>query len=53
MNEAHFAEIEKTMLYISGARARAERAAEAELAALHKRLLQRTYFAVPKAQLSL
>ncbi len=29
------------------------RAAEAELAALHKRLLQRTYFAVPKAQLSL
>ncbi len=72
MNEAHFAEIEKTMLYISDARARAERsakglekdgakahlvevlrAAEAELAALHKRLLQRTYFAVPKAQLSL
>jgi septation ring formation regulator EzrA len=72
MNEAHFAEIEKTLLYISDARERAERAlktlekdgaaahlvealrsGEAELAALHKRLLQQTYFAVPKAQLSL
>lgn len=72
MNEAHFGEIEKTMLYISDARERAERsvkalekdgaevhlvealkAAEAELAALHKRLLQQTCFAVPKAQLSL
>lgn len=72
MNEAHFSEIEKTLLYISEARERAERAmrtlekdgaeahlvealrsADAELAALHKRLLQQTYFAVPKEQLSL
>lgn len=72
MNEAHFSEIEKTLLYISEARERAERAAkalekdgaephlvealrtgEAELAALHKKLFQQTYFAVPKAQLSL
>ena len=72
MNEAHFAEIEKALLYISDVRERAERsakglqkdgadahlvealtAAEAELAAIHRRLLQKTYFAVPKAQLSL
>lgn len=72
MNEAHFSEIEKTMLYISDARERAERAAkalerdgaeahlidavraaEADLAALHKRLLQQTHFAVPKVQMSL
>ncbi len=72
MNEAHFSEIEKTLLYISEARERAERAmrmlerdgaeghlvealrtSEAELTALHKRLLQQTYFAVPKEQLSL
>lgn len=72
MDEAHFSEIEKTLLYISDARERAERAlralekdgaeehliaalrsAEAELAALHKRLLQQTYFAVPREQLSL
>lgn len=70
MNEAHFSEIERALLYISDARERAERsaaalakdgaeehlvaalrAAEADLAALHKRLLQSTYFAVPKAQL--
>jgi hypothetical protein len=72
MDEAHFSEIEKTLLYISEARERAERAmralekdgaeahlvealrsADADLAALHKRLLQQTYFAVPKEQLSL
>jgi hypothetical protein len=72
MSEAHFAEIEKAMLYISDARERAERsarslekdgadahliealrAAETDLAALHKRLLQQTHFAVPKAQMSL
>jgi hypothetical protein len=72
MNEAHFGEIEKVLLYISDARERAERsakalekdgaeahlveavrAAEADLAALHKRLLQATYFAVPRAQMSL
>lgn len=72
MNEAHFAEIEKTLLYVSEARERAERAArtiesdgaeahlvealretEAELARLHRRLMQATYFAVPKEQLTL
>lgn len=72
MNEAHFAEIEKALLYISDARERAERTlkalekdgaeghlveavrtAEADLGALHKRLMQQTYFAVPKSQLSL
>lgn len=72
MNEQHFAEVEKTLLYISEARERAQRAiselqrtggedhllealrhAESELAALHRRTMQRTYFAVPKAQLSL
>ena len=72
MNEAHFAEIEKVLLYVSDARERAERTAKAlekdgaeahliaavragegDLAALHKRLLQQTYFAVPKSQLSL
>jgi len=72
LNEAHFAEIEKTLLYISEARERAERAAktlrrddaephlvealaaaDAELADLHKRLLQATHFAVPKPQLTL
>lgn len=72
MNEAHFAEIEKTLLYISEARLRAERAAKLiakdgadahliealedanrELLDLHRRLMQRTYFAVPEAQLTL
>lgn len=72
MNEAHFAEIEKTLLYISEARERADRAARAiardaaeehlvealeeterELLALHRRLMQSTYFAVPKEQLTL
>lgn len=72
VNEAHFAEIEKTLLYVSDARERAERAArllagddaeehlvealeqtQRELLALHRRLMQATYFAVPKAQLTL
>jgi len=72
MNEAHFAEIEKTLLYISDARQRAERAvqtiaktgaephlvealeeAERELEALGRKLMQRTYFAVPDNQLTL
>lgn len=66
MNEAHFAEIEKVLLYVSEARERAERAArelgrddaeahlvraleeaERELEQLGRRLMQRTYFAVP------
>lgn len=72
MNEAHFAEIEKTLLYVSDARKRAEKAikelrkdgaeahliaaledAEGELEALGRHLMQKTYFAVPKEQLSL
>lgn len=72
MNEAHFAEIEKTLLYVSEARERAGRAkralersdaephliealdeAERELEAVHRTLMQRTYFAVPKEQLTL
>ena len=72
MNEAHFAEIEKTLLYVSEARKRAEKAlkelrrddaephlvaaladAERELEALGRHLMQKTYFAVPKEQLSL
>lgn len=66
MNESHFDEIERTLLLISGARERAERAArtirrddaephlvealeaaDSELLALHRRLMQATYFAVP------
>jgi hypothetical protein len=72
VNESHFAEVEKTLLYISEARERAARAArflargdaerhltealedaERELAALHRQLMQATYFAVPKEQLTL
>jgi hypothetical protein len=72
LNEAHFTEIEKTLLFISDARQRAERAAqtiekdgaeahlvealreaERELEALGRRLMQRTYFAVPDSQLTL
>lgn len=72
MNEAHFAEIEKVLLYVSEARERAERAARAiekddaddhlvealreaerELETLGRMLMQRTYFAVPKEQLTL
>jgi hypothetical protein len=65
VNEAHFAEIEKVLLYVSEARERAERAArtlrsddaephlvealeeaEHELLAVHRRLMQNTYFGV-------
>ena len=72
VNEAHFAEIEKTLLYISEARKRADKAitelarddaeahlvealrvAERDLEALGRHLMQQTYFAVPKEQLSL
>ena len=72
MNEAHFAEIEKTLLYISEARQRAERAAKAiakdgadahlvealseaerELERVGRLLMQQTYFAVPKEQLTI
>ena len=72
MNEAHFAEIEKTLLYISEARIRAERAAkqiakdgaeahlvealeevDRELLALHRKLMQSTYFAVQEDQLTI
>ena len=72
VNEAHFAEIEKALLYISEARERAERAAQAiaksgaephlvealqqaerELEAVGRKLMQRTYFAVPDSQLTL
>ena len=72
VNEAHFAEIEKTLLCISSARQRAEKAlrlitkddaeaqliealeeAEHELDEIQRRLMQSTYFAVPKEQLTL
>jgi hypothetical protein len=72
VNEVHFAEIEKALLYISDARARAARAArtlsktdaephlvealqeaERDLEALGRTLMQRTYFAVSKEQLTL
>lgn len=75
MNESHFAEVEKVLLYVSEARERAERAARSlrrddaephlvealeaadrELLAVHRRLMQTTYFgtpAVPKQQLTL
>ncbi len=72
VNEAHFAEIEKTLLFVSEARKRAERAtkelrrdgaephlvaaledAERSLEVLGRHLMQQTYFAVPKEQLSL
>ena len=72
VNEAHFAEVEKTRLYISDARRRAEKAleelrrdnaephlidaleeAERELDEIQRQLMQQTYFAVPKEQLSL
>jgi hypothetical protein len=72
MQERHFAEIEKTLLYISEARKRTEKAAkelrrggadshllaaleeaERELEALGRRLMQQTYFAVPREQLTL
>ena len=72
MNERHLSEVEKTLLYISEARKRAEKTArelksdgaephlvdalllaERELEAVGRKLMQQTYFAVPKEQLSL
>lgn len=72
MDEAHYHQIEATLLYVSEARERAGDAAgvlrkgdaephlvealeraERELAELHRRLMQGTYFAVPDAQMSL
>ena len=68
MNEAHFDEIERTLMNISGARRRAVKACEAlsdnaephlgealqeaaaELEQLHRRLMQKTYFAVPSEE---
>lgn len=71
MNERHFAEIEKTLLFVSQARKRAEKAiaelkrdgaephlvvalekAERDLEELGRNLMQETYLAVPKEQLS-
>lgn len=68
VNESHFDEIERTLLLITGARERAERAARAlgkdgaeqhlvealesadgELLAIHRKLMQATYFAVPES----
>jgi hypothetical protein len=72
VNEAHFGEIERALLYVSEARERSERAARAlakdgaephlvdaledaerELTEVHRHLMQATYFAVPKEQLTL
>lgn len=72
MNEDHFRDIEKVLLYVSEARRRADdsatalskagaeehlveavREAERELADLHRRLMQGTYWAVPTQQISL
>jgi len=69
MNEEHFREIEKVLLYVSDAQERAPRAGEriskagaephlvnaldeaaSELSALHRRLMQGTYWAVPGAE---
>jgi len=68
MSESHLSEVEKTLLYISEARERAERAraaldgagaehhliaalkaAEEALADDHRKLMQRTFFAVPSS----
>lgn len=72
VNEAHFREIEKVLLYLSEARRKAVGVAgeierdgaephlvaalaetERELADLHRRPMQGTYWAVPKQQLRL
>lgn len=72
VNEAHFREIEKALLYVSEARKRAEKTAkelrrddaeshlvaaveeaERKLEEVGRHLMQQTYFAVPKEQLSL
>lgn len=69
MNEAHFAEIEKVLLYVSEARENAERSrlalekagaephlidalrtAEDVLRREHRRLMQKTYYAVPESE---
>lgn len=69
MNEAHFKEIERTLLYVSEAQKWADNAAKkiakddaeehlvraleqaaADLRDVHRRLMQRTYFAVPGEQ---
>lgn len=68
MTEAHGSEVERVLLFISDAQARARRAsariekeggeqhliealreAQGELGALHRRLMQGTYYAVPEA----
>jgi threonyl-tRNA synthetase len=68
VSESHLSEVEKTLLYISEARERAQRArgalesagaeahliaalqaAEEALAADHRKLMQRTFFAVPRS----
>jgi hypothetical protein len=72
VNEAHFREIEKVLLYVSEARKKAATVADAierdgaephlvealnqaekELADLHRLLMQGTYWAVPKQQMTL
>jgi hypothetical protein len=72
VNEAHFREIDRTLLFVSEARKRAEKTAkqlrregaephlvealeqaDCELEAVSRRLMQQTYWAVPKEQLSL
>lgn len=72
MNEVHFREIEKTLLFISEARKRAKQTAaniekdgaephlvvalqeaRRQLEELGRRLMQKTYFAVPDNQLSI
>lgn len=72
MNEDHFREIEKVLLYVSEARKRAATVADAiardgaephlvealtaavqDLEDLHRRLMQGTYWAVPKQQMTL
>jgi septation ring formation regulator EzrA len=72
VNEAHFREIDRTLLFISDARKRVEKTvkqlrrdgaeahlvdaleeADRELEAVSRRLMQQTYWAVPKEQLSL
>lgn len=69
MSEVHLNEVEKTLLYISEARERAQRAraaleqdggeahliaalaaTEQALAEDHRRLMQRTFFAVPRSE---
>ncbi len=72
VNEAHFREIERALLFVSEARKRAQKTAkelrrddaephlvtaveeaERKLEEIGRRLMQQTYFALPKEQLSL